>query len=174
MTDKKYWVELVDGAVVVRRTRAHGSGMTVDDARWIDELMALSAKLHGTEWHRQKHFTVSYVRPDGYVYKMGRKHEISEIVDQLTRLQARRGIINRVITSLLAKHETTLTNYKMGRSRPLIEDLLIWAWVLQEDIMLVPFAVRDKVKAIVNEWRERDMSPGEASKNEVEDEGRDR
>ncbi len=169
MIIKKYWVELVDGAVVVRHTANYAGPMTPDEARAIQEMLAIAGQLKGAAWHRQRHFTVSDVRPDGYVYKMGRKHEISEIVDQLTELQARRSVVNRQVTELLGKHATTLTNYKQGRSRPLIEDLLIWAWVLQEDIMLVPFAIRDKVKALVKEWRERDMSP-EGTGSEAEDE----
>lgn len=75
---------------------------------------------------------------------------ILELEDERSRQGVTRADVSRAI---LSAHDNALTHYTRGRARPRLDVLRLWAFVLQQSIMVVPVQLEARVRAMIWECR---------------------
>lgn len=86
----------------------------------------------------------------------GRRFPIDPLLPLLEKERKRRGLTRVSIAQAMFIDPSKLSNYLSGNSRPSLETLRMWWYVLGFRLMYVPIPLADKIKGLIEEFIERD------------------
>lgn len=147
-TIPKFLVRLHEESGQIRITRSDGADLTREDALWFSILArnALRADSRGA------------IRSEvtEYLDEFGEVQGNPHVVDKMVRLfvQLRRWM--RVPASHLGEamgvSSTTVASYQRGHAQVGLFGMRAWAYMLQHEIIAVPFAIRKMVNEMITEY----------------------
>lgn len=151
-TTRRFAVILKEGRIVI--TPTSGEEATEADVTWINDIITNSLRSRNFKNTAEKP-----LRPDDYGVVHGKNWDVDEIIVKLSEIQKRRAIPTRDITDVLCLHHSMLACYKHGKTRPYLETVRSWAFLLGRDIQMIPMVLRKQVKQMVQDWEAE--RPGE-------------
>lgn len=91
----------------------------------------------------------------------GKRFPIDPLVEALEKERKRRGLTQRSIASAMFIDPTKLTQYIGGWSRPALETVRTWWYVLGFQLLYVPIPLVDQVRKMVDEFITEDTAKRE-------------
>jgi hypothetical protein len=120
----RWTVTVVDGHI---RADHDGDGDPETLASWLRQLISGAQATEGVRRHAAKHPRVKSSRGD-----------IHPIVGQLRQIREQRGISLRAVGEAMARDASGIGDLERGVSRPRVDTLDAWAFVLGQDLTLTP------------------------------------
>lgn len=156
MTNGTYNYRMKNGDLLISRT--DGEDLTFEEAQMFRDYTETALRVKNQREYQGIESKYG-LRPDDFqprtaISKSGKEVEIDELVVQVFEEQIKRGTANTHIAPLMGVHPTMLSNYRMGRTRPPLDTLRTWAYLMGFDILLVPMQLREQVRILIKNWRD--------------------
>lgn len=147
-TIPKFIVRLHEGSGQVRITKSDGTDLTREDALWFSILArnALRAESRGDI----RSEVTEYLDEFGEV--QGSPHVVDKMVRLFVQLRRWMRVPAKHIGDAMGVSSTTVAAYQRGHAQVGLFGMRAWAYMLQHEIVAVPFAIRDAVNKLVEEY----------------------
>lgn len=153
MPDPKYKVIVRrDGSIGIFRT--DGKPCLLEDADWMRRLMAADLRQRSIASNPEIAKRRQKIQDEQGASGRDELFEVDPLIGELEAERIRQGVTRADVSrAVLARHDNALTHYTRGRSRPRLDMIRLWAFVLQQTVMLVPAQLEAKILAMIEEWR---------------------
>lgn len=156
----KYAVTLHQGRILI--TPTSGEPATEAEVQWLRRVIATDLRSLNFV---NKHQSIDLRYEDADKPIEGHRFEIDPMVIKLVQEQEKRRFRTADVARILGVHGSTMSAHRTGKSRPSLEQLRSWAFLMDHEPMLIPGPLRLMVRLLITAWD----SIGRPSKVELED-----
>lgn len=138
----------------LRVTRSDGSPIDDETVEWFRRVIRSAMRIDAqakTFASRQREIADDKIAAALSDEKPAR-YKIDEIILFLEEERIKRGLERSRLAKLMFMPSTRLTDYARGWSRPTMDNLRLWCFMLGWKIMLVPNELHETVAQLVREW----------------------
>lgn len=137
----------------IRVMRSDGDDCTLENAEWLRSLMAGSLRAKFLESNPEYRGFREKIAVIQGTTKRGELFKVDLLIHELEAEKDRQGLSRSAIARTLFHDDSKLGSYVRGRSRPQLELVRLWAYVLGLTVMTVPRELEGRIRDMIAEWR---------------------